>query len=409
MSTTKFFFILLLLPISLAFAEPAVPGTVLTFYINDINLSTDHRAVMTIPTSGLVDFTINGVPIDGPGAMVETGIDTGTFQLQLTLPGSVNGKSLKDGDVVVMTYHQKADYSGNPTDVTQSKVLASIQSSPVASSSSNVRIGQYFKLQLYAPNYNLDSFTPDDIPLDMIEVHMGGVQTTLADSSFQVNPYTMRETGPNTDNFEVNVKIPKSIDGFPVEMGSTIEFRFKDPSMPSSVFVTVGGTFSSSNSNYGSRYGGTTPPPVLPSMTFYSANSVGAKVNYTNSALLSGLQSPVCSPLSGSFFMTGSTTVTCAARDANGNSVIKTFTIHVTPSQNKIPSWIKKIVESWCTGDTADNQLSSSLQYLVMRGIMSVQGDSNLGSSPDKTTLCLWSDSKVSDSDVANSLYLLSK
>jgi len=405
-SATKFFFVLLLLPVSLAFAEPAVPGTVLTFYINDINLSTDHRAVMTIPTSGLVDFTINGVSVSGPDAMVETGIDTGVFQVQLTLPDSVNGKPLKDGDVVLMTYHQRADYSGNPTDVTQSVVLTSTPSSPVSSSSSNVRIGQYFKLQLYAPNYNLDSFTPDDIPLDMIEVHMGGVQTTLADSSFQVNPYTMRETGPNTDTFEVNVKIPKSIAGFPVEMGSTIEFRFKDPSMPSSVFVTVGGT---SSSNYGSRYGGTAPPPVLPSMTFYSTNSVGVKVNYTNSVLLSGLQSPACSPPSGSFFMTGATTVTCAARDANGNSVIKTFTVNVVQSQNKIPSWTKKTVKSWCAGDTTDDQLSSSLQYLVMRGIMSVQGDSNLGSSPDKTTLCLWSDNKVSDSDAANSLYLLSK
>ncbi|HEX5359121.1 MAG TPA: hypothetical protein VFW99_04315, partial [Candidatus Nitrosotalea sp.] len=126
--------ILLLLPLSLCYAEPATPGAILTFYVNDLNLSTDHRAVMTISTSGLVDFTINGISISGPGAMVETGIDTGVFQLQLTLPDSVNGKPLKDGDVVVMTYHQKADYSGNPTTVTQSKVLTSTLPSPVASS-----------------------------------------------------------------------------------------------------------------------------------------------------------------------------------------------------------------------------------------------------------------------------------
>ncbi len=399
--------VLLLFPISLAYAEPATPGTILTFYISDSNLSTAHRAVMTIPTSGLVDFTINGVPVSGPGEMIETGIDTGVFQIQLTLPDSVNGKPLQNGDVVLMTYHQKADYSGHPTDVTQSKVLSSAPSSPVSSTSSNVRIGQYFKLHLYAPNFNLDSFRPDDIPLDMIEVRMGGAQTTLADSAFQVNPYTLRETGPNTDTFEVTVKIPKTIAGFPVEMGSTLEFRFKDPSMPSSVFVTVGGTASSPN--YGSSSGSVHRYTTPPSLTFYSTNSVGVKVNYTNSALLSSLQSPVCSPPSGSFFMTGTSTVICAAKDENGNSVVKTFTVNVVPSQNKIPSWVKKTIGAWCKGNTTDNQLSSSLQYLVLRGIITVQGDSNLGKTPDNATLCLWSGNKVSDQDVANSLYLLSR
>ena len=195
-----FLVILLLLPMSLSYAEPATPGTILTFYVTDSNLSTDHRAVMTISTAGLVDFTINGVPVSGPGAMVETGIDSGIFQLYFTVPDSVDGKPIKGGDVVVMTYHQRADYSGNPTDLTQSKVLTSTPSSPVTGSSSstgsssNVRIGQYFKLHIYAPNYNLDSQTPDDIPLDMIEFHMGGVQTTLADSAFQANPYALRET-----------------------------------------------------------------------------------------------------------------------------------------------------------------------------------------------------------------------
>ena len=101
--------VLLLLPLSLSYAEPATPGTILTFYVTDSNLVTDHRAVMTISTAGLVDFTINGIPISGPGAMVETGINTGVFQLHLTLPDSVNGKPLKSGDVVVMTYHQRAD------------------------------------------------------------------------------------------------------------------------------------------------------------------------------------------------------------------------------------------------------------------------------------------------------------
>lgn len=401
----EFFVIVLLLPVTLVYAEPATPGTVLTFYITDSNLSTDHRAAMRISTAGLVDFTINGVTISGPGEMVETGIDTGTFQLQLTLPDSVNGKPLKNGDVVLMTYHQRADYSGNPTDVTQSQVLTGAPSNPVSGSSSNVRIGQYFKLHIYAPNYNLDSFKPDDVSLGMIEVHMGGVQTTLADSSFQTNPYTLRETGPNTDTFEVNVKIPKTIDGHPVEMGSTLEFRFKDPSLPSSVFVTVGGasSFDSGSSSDMSRY-------LIPlAMTFYAANSVGAKINYINSTLLSNLQAPVCSPSSGSFFMMGATTVTCAAKDQNGNSVVKTFTIIVIQSQNKIPSWAKKTVGFWCNGDVSDDQLSSVVKYLVSNGVMSIQSNPGSAQSPDKSALCLWATNQASDQDVADSLYLLSR
>jgi len=418
-----FFILLLLLPIYLSYAEPATPGTVLTFYVTDSNLSTDHRAVMTISTSGLVDFTINGVSISGPDEMVETGMDTGVFQLELTLPDSVGGKPLQNGDVVLMTYHQRADNSGNPTDVTQSVVLSSAPSSPVESSSPNVRIGQYFKLDIYAPNYNLDSQTPDDIPLSMIEVHMGGAQTTLSDSAFDVNPYTMRETGPNTDTFEVNVKIPKSIAGFPVEMGSTIEFRFNDPNMPSSVFVTVGGgsydepTYnsgpsgisSSSSDPSASPSGSNTAQSLVPqALVFYASNSIGTNVNYINSTALSNLQEPQCSPVSGSFFMMGTTTVTCAAKDQSGNSVIKTFSISVVADQSHIPSWTKKTVGFWCAGEISDNQLSTGIKYLVSNNMMSVQGDSVI-STPDKTTLCLWTDGKAADQDVISSLYLLSR
>jgi hypothetical protein len=405
----RLFLILLLLPLSLCYAEPAVPGTILTFYITDSNLSTDHRAVMTIPTGGLVDFTINGVPVSGPDAMVETGVDTGTFQIQLTLPDSVNGQPLQDGDVVVMTYHQQADYSGHPTTQTQSKVLTTTVSSPVSSSASNVIIGHYFTLDINAPNYNLDSQTPDDISLNMVEVHMGGAQTTLADAVFQANPYALRETGPNTGIFAVTVKIPQEIGGFPVLMGSILEFRFDDPSDPSSVFVTVGGSsgpsMSSSNSNVNAA-----PYSSPPSLVFYATNSVGTTVNYLNSRLLSSFQSPVCAPPSGSFFMVGTTTVTCAAKDQNGNSVIKSFVISVAVGQDKIPSWTKKTVGFWCDGYVDDQQLGSLMKYLVSNNLMSVQGESEiLGQVPDKTTMCSWASGKVSDQDVAQSLYLISQ
>jgi hypothetical protein len=391
-----------MLPLSLCYGEPATPGAILTFYISDINLVTSHKAVMTISTAGLVDFTINGVPISGPDEMVETGIDTGVFQVQLTLPDSVNGKPLKNGDVVVMTYHQSADYSGNPTNLTQSKVLTSVPSNPVSSSAPNVRIGNYFKLRIYAPDFNLDSFHPDDIPLNMIEFHYGGLQTTLADPSFQTNPYSLRETGANTDIFEVTVKMPKEVNGFPIEMGSTLEFRFNDPNFPSSVFVTVGSS---------GVYTPNTIRHLVPSnLVVHTSNSLGANVNYLNSSFLSDLNSPVCDPPSGSFFVIGTTTITCAAKDINKNSVVKSFVVNVLTSPNQIPLWTKKTVRFWCDGYLDDEQLHSAFRYLVSHGIMSIQNDSfNLSQTPDKTNLCLWVDNKISDKDVITSLYLISR
>ena len=188
-------------------------------------------------------------------------------------------------------------------------------------------------------------------------------------------------------------------------MGSTLEFRFADPSLPSSVFVTVGGGSYDTTSQSSAPNVSHLVPPTL---TFYATNSIGANIIYANSTVLSNLQSPVCDPKSSSFFTIGTTTVTCAAKDQNGNSVVKTFSIDVLPIQSHIPSWTKKTVGFWCNGDMTDSQLSYTMKYLVSRGTIFVQGDS-LVQTPDKTSLCGWSEGKVSDHDVAKSIYLLSR
>src|SRR5438132_1363631 len=147
-----------------------------------------------------------------------------------------------------MTYHQKADYSGNPTDITQSVTISVTPSIPISSptlSQDRVGIGQTFLLQLYAPNWNLDSYTPDSIPLNLIEFLDGGLVTTLADPAFSIPTGDLRETGPNTDIFAAQVKIPREVDGVPLDIGSTIEFSFTDSTEGSSpstshIFVTIG-------------------------------------------------------------------------------------------------------------------------------------------------------------------------
>jgi hypothetical protein len=358
---------------------------------------------MEISTAGLVDFTINGTPIPGPSSMIETGIDTGVFQLQLTLPGSVGGRSLQNGDVVLMTYHQPVDYSGHPQTITQSVVLNNIPASPIESSSANVKIGQYFTLSLNAPNFNLDSQVPDDIPLNLIGVHMGGVSTTLADPAFSVNNGVLRETGPNTGVFQATFKIPKQIDGIPVEIGSILEFRFTDNSQPSSssstVFVQVG-----------TYQGITTPSPVrqVPhNITIQTLNPSGSVVNFLNSTILQGLVDPICFPSSGSFFPIGTSTISCAAKDQAGNSVLKSFAVIVAKQNNSIPHWIAKLANLWCNGNISDDDFKTSLKFLISNKFILVSESQSV--TLDKSYACLWADGKISDDQVANLFYQIAR
>ncbi len=417
-----FAIVLFLLPISICYAQSVTPGTVITFYIDDENLVTDHRGVMTLSTAGLVDFTINGISIPGPSSMVETGIDTGQFLLQLTLPSSVNGQPLQNGDVVLMTYHEPADYSGNPQTITQSVVLRSTPStiqSPVPStapssapstvplnpvgqpSEQSVNIGQYFTLQVYAPNYNLDSEVPDDIPLNLVQVNMAGVSTTLADPAFKTSTGTLRETGPNTNTFAATFKIPRAIDGFPVEIGSTLEFTFEDNSEPipseSSIFVTIGTHYQNATQTAPST-------PVSNNITVQTTSTSGTSVDFLNSTVLQGLVNPVCYPPSGSLFSVGTTTVTCSAINQEGNSALKSFSVTVSQESNFIPSWVKNLAGFWCNGSIQDSDFEAAIQFLNSNKMISIPQLQNQSSSIDKSDICLWAEGKITD-DVAAKLF----
>lgn len=392
--------LLLLVPMSICYAQSATPGSVITFYITDGNLVTDHRGVMTISTAGLVDFTIDGVPISGPDSMVETGIDTGVFQLQLTIPASVNGRAIQNGDVVLMTYHQPADYSGHPQTITQSVTLNSIPttSAQPSGSTQSINIGQYYTLQLNAPNYNLDSQVPDDMPLNLVQVHMGGVSTTLADSAFDIGNGALRETGPNTNVFAATFKIPREIDGFPVEIGSTLEFRIVDNSQSipseSSIFLTIG-------THYNSNTQSSVPHVIAPrNVLIQTTSASGVTVNFTNSAVLEGLTGSVCYPSSGSFFPIGTTAVTCSASNAEGTSVLRSFTVTVSHVNGSIPGWVKHLAGFWCNGGIQDSDLKTAIQFLNSSKIISVPSSQDQTSLVDKSGICQWSGGKMADDQV---------
>jgi RNA polymerase sigma factor (sigma-70 family) len=78
----------------------------------------------------------------------------------------------------------------------------------------------------------------------------------------------------------------------------------------------------------------TAPVLILPAdRTMQATSTKGAAVSYTASAMdsVDGSIAPSCSPASGVVFPVGSTTVTCTARDARGNTSTGRFTVTVTP------------------------------------------------------------------------------
>ena len=85
--------------------------SIVNFYITDHDLNLSHRGIEVISTEELFEFTINGISIQGPERMIETGYDTGKFYLKLELPETINGKQLNQDDIVVIKYLDESNQS----------------------------------------------------------------------------------------------------------------------------------------------------------------------------------------------------------------------------------------------------------------------------------------------------------
>ena len=207
---------------------PASQNSIVNYYILDDDLNTSHSGVDVISTKGLFEFTINGVPIQGPDTMVETGVDTGKFYLKLELPDTT-----KQDDVVVIRYLDQADPAGEERVLTKSITLTKTFAK-VETSGGGSRIGHEFTLRIYEPDANKDSKDEDKIPLSSFEYRGdGGIRTTLANPKFDANSWALIETGPNTSTFEVKIKIPRELDGQTIHIGDKYEIRYIDKSTPS--------------------------------------------------------------------------------------------------------------------------------------------------------------------------------
>ena len=212
---------------------PASTGSIVNFYITDDDLNIAHNGIETVSTEGLFEFSINGVPIDGPSSMIETGPDTGQFYVELQLPDTINGVPLDQNDVVLIKYLDASNYSGDTQVVTKSVSLSKSYAN-VKTVDGGSRIGHEFTIRIYEPDANRDSKDEDKIPLSQLEYRgEGGIRTTLANPVFDANSGYLIETGPNTSTFEVKIEIPRKIDGKVVDIGDWYEIRYIDSSTPS--------------------------------------------------------------------------------------------------------------------------------------------------------------------------------
>jgi len=212
---------------------PASSMSIVNFYITDHDLNLSHRGIEVISTEGLFEFTINGISIQGPEKMIETGYDTGKFYLKLELPETINGKQLSQDDIVVIKYLDKSNQSGEQSiqlkSIPLTKTFAEIETFGGGS-----RIGHEFILRLYEPDANRDSRDEDKISISQLEFRSeGGIKTTLANPKFDANSNYLIETGHNTNIFEVQIKIPRQIDGKTIHIGDWYEIKYIDRTTPS--------------------------------------------------------------------------------------------------------------------------------------------------------------------------------
>ena len=212
---------------------PASSMSIVNFYINDQDLNIAHNGVEVISTQGLFEFTVNGIAINGPEKMIETGPNTGEFYIRLELPDMINGKPLSQDDIVLIKYLDASDFAGEKRILVKSVPLTSTFAK-VETYGGGSRIGHEFTLRIFEPDANRDSKEEDRIPLSSFEFRgESGIRTTLANPGFDANSSSLIETGPNTNTFEVKIKIPRELDGKVIHIGDEYEIRYIDRSTPS--------------------------------------------------------------------------------------------------------------------------------------------------------------------------------
>jgi RNA polymerase sigma factor (sigma-70 family) len=133
----------------------------------------------------------------------------------------------------------------------------------------------------------------------------------------------------------------------------------------------------------------TAPVLTLPAdRTVQATSTSGAAVSYSATAtdVVDGSVAPSCSPVSGSVFRVGTTTVTCTARDTRGNESSGRFTVTVTPLPQ--PDLVVFVTATSVTITNRGNAAASAFFYTIQGvGMFAVRG-LPAGASITRTVSC---------------------
>ncbi len=186
-------------------------------------------------------------------------------------------------------------------------------------------------------------------PITTTTVNCSSTDTSgnTANGSFTV---TVQDTTPPTLTLPANMTLEATGPSGAVATFSASASDIVDGALPVTCVPPSGSTFpittttvncSSTDTNGNTANGSftvtvqdTTPPVISPmaDMLVHTLSELGAQAFYTSpstSDIVDGAGVAVCSPVSGSLFAPGNTTVTCTASDSHGNTSSITFNVHI--------------------------------------------------------------------------------
>ena len=141
-------------------------------------------------------------------------------------PDNVFG-NIKQGDILLVVYTDPNDTSGDENTVTDSATF-DLRNAVLNTNLSSYLIGSDAIITLIESDLNLDSGSVETWDLGLVSWDSDAGTVTLDNSIFDAVPAGLRETGENTGIFQVNISIPRDIDGTVLERGEEIEFEYTD-------------------------------------------------------------------------------------------------------------------------------------------------------------------------------------
>ena len=174
----------------------------------------------TSPSSGVFEYDLLVDFNDGPTTNCPTSFLTGGCVLQ--------------GDIVIATYNDTSDSSGQQQSVTDSATF-DLRNGVIQSDKSVYIIGSDMILTLIDPDLDLDNDGAQSYTLDLIEWDSDAVTSTLGakgvsgvNADVDPEPSNLRETGDSTGIFQVVIEIPNTLNSNKLDRGEKIDLEYTD-------------------------------------------------------------------------------------------------------------------------------------------------------------------------------------